>query len=304
MVSLRFVALSGLALALQACSPAASPNSNAPLQTANPDVSVPMGQVVRGAGIEKTQAQPDLIPVKLDRRCRLPKASRNARIVFVSGHTGGRKSKGLLTAYKDAKTRDYLSYQGHAPINLVVTDTSQPVFIVIGARSQNMWTLQTAPGVKIDGVILSAKHGASVANLPDEAKIGFVMGKGSPQKCAFEFTKAIHPDELIAANKRVSYQPTAQDLQRYERSYRDKLKWFKTTFPKKYGGEISEQIHSSASQGFGGVLIGPVPDTPFEAAPVTRVHYPEHMNVAWGTREEATAQLDAYAQAALEALYE
>lgn len=273
-------------IGLAACGPSIDKSKR--LSSSSPEVEMFLGQALSGDPIRVTKSAPELTSVALSKRCSFPKASRNARIVYIKGFGRSAVDAKLHGVYKEESANSFGAILSHSNIDVVVTDTSQPIFLVIGSQSKNMWTLHTAPGVKIDGIAMNTEYGSSLANVPDGAKIGFVAKDGAPQEKCFE--SLVQPrtvEDMVAVNAQVGYKPTKDDLKKYKIYERNSKDWLQNKFPRKFGGQASDTVFADPKRGFKGVLIGALPTEPLKAQPITRVHYPEHLDVMWSNKREA-----------------
>lgn len=247
-----------------------------------------LGQALSGDPIDLTQAKPELVAVNASRNCRHTRASRDAKIVYIRGYSRRFGDEKFHHRFLDEDANRFGAVDSHIPVDIVITDTSQPIFLVIGSLSKHMWTLNVAPGVKIDGVAVSTKYGSSVANLPSDARISFVSDKGSIQAACFkELLEPLTVEDLLAANARVGYEPSTDDLRKYETYEANGKRWMVTDFKRMFGGMPDTEIYAHPERGFYSVLVGALPETPLAAQPITRVHYPDHMSVMWAPRKEA-----------------
>ena len=277
------------ALAVSACGSSSTKiDKKERLQTSNAEDVLYLGNALSGNSIEVTRETPELVPVRHKAGCSFPKASADARVVYIKGFSQRHGGGWIHQRFKDEDANGLGVVDEHERLDVIVTDTAQPVFLVIGSQSTHMWTLHTGPGVEIDGVAMNTEHGSSIANLPKGAKVGFVSKDGSPQKKCFQsLVQPLTVEDMVAINRSVSYTPSDEELRKYEGYERKGRQWLKMKFPAKFGGPASETIFADASKGFHSVLIGPIPDDPLQAKPIRTVHYPAHLEVMWAPRKEA-----------------
>lgn len=68
-------------------------------------------------------------------------------------------------------------------VNVVVTETSKPVFLVLSARRQTLWNIHPAEGVTIDKIVILSNEPNGLANVPDGAEVFALMGEKATERC-------------------------------------------------------------------------------------------------------------------------
>jgi hypothetical protein len=135
------------------------------------------------ASIEQVDEMPNCIFARPDS---------NAKIYLLSSR-GHRTGVGVYTFGQDSvqeKAQVYVNEwrsNGYEPkpstetdshrmelTNVIVTDTSQPVHIVLGSHSKVIYNFHIAPGVKITGVSLIGTASSGVANLPKDVPLAIL----------------------------------------------------------------------------------------------------------------------------------
>ncbi|MGB3627717.1 MAG: hypothetical protein WA989_17965, partial [Henriciella sp.] len=151
--------------------------------------------------------------VDADPNCRMPRPSSRAKLAFVYTYGGGEKTP--LQYVADSKNAGQLqsridrqrliagsmsdssfeqsamasqaaafargnSVEWVTRIDVLVTETDAPVFLVLTSYNAVMWNIQTASGADIDGIIVSAYEGGAIANGVDERRTGFMGFRGAP----------------------------------------------------------------------------------------------------------------------------
>ena len=294
--------ISGLVgLGLAACVPTAptGPDLNMPLHASAEGEAPRYGQVMASVPFMDPQAAPPIESIKIDKRCRMPRASRDAKIVYVYSYAGGTNSP-LIHAYKSAFES---GRERHGRTDIIVTETSQPVFLLLESYNSVLWHLQAAPGVEIDGVAVLSYEGSSLANGPDSRRVGFLGFRGVENHKCFKRGGEPVPVELsVARAKENNYIADQSDRDEWNAKYRALMDWQGRYILQLIGGQIDEQIYRRGAGGFNAVLVGPVPETPFVGQAVTKLQVPDNLNVAWGLYEQAQQELDAIAQRELENL--
>ncbi len=294
--------LAGLAgLGLAACAPTApaGPDLNMPLHSSMAGEAPRYGQVMSSVARMDTQVAPPIEWIKIDKRCRMPRASKNARIVYIYAYGGGSRSP-LVHAYR---TPFDSGRERHGRTDIIVTETSQPVFLLLESYDSVLWTLQVAPGVEIDGVAILSYEGSSLANGPDNKRVGFLGFRGVENtKCFKRGGEPVATDLRVARAAENNYIAGQSDREKWNAEYRALIDWQGRYVLQLIGGQIDEQIYRGSAGRFNAVLVGPVPAEPFAGQAVTRLQVPDNLHVAWGQYEQAMQELDAIAQRELEDL--
>jgi hypothetical protein len=137
--------------------------------------------------------------------------------------------------------------------NVVVTDTSQPLHIVLGGMSRVIYNFQIAPGVKITGVSLLAASHSGVANLPTDIPLA-VLGPTNVSSCnALPHHKPqSHWQLAVLARERDANAQTA--LNRLH----DVHKRFSSYFQSNFG--VDSESRMIGGEGISNYLVGLAPN--------------------------------------------
>lgn len=283
-----------------------------------------VGQVATGQPklVNKQQVAPFEM-VEAEPNCRMPRASSNARVAFVYFYGGGVKTPlqyvadaanaGQMQAQikrsrEFAKQAASSGFQAAALANeaagfargnavewitrtdVLVTETDAPVFLVLTSYNAVLWNIQTAPGVEIDGIIVSAYEGGAIANGVDARRTGFMGFRGAPNKSCYikgrgyplpiekwiENARAQNPDINIAEHRAG-----------WEQKIREGRKFFNNELPRLIGKRPEWIITHGPNTGTRAILVGDVPAQPFEQQPITKLQLPSYVWPFWGTRSDA-----------------
>lgn len=269
---------------------------------------------------------PSFETVDADKNCRMPRPSSGAKLAYVYTYGGGVKTPLQYIADGDnaeaikarmemtravakevsrtgsfeqrAIAGEYAKFaRGNAVewtrrIDVLVTDTSAPVFLVLTSYDSVMWNIQRAPGVQIDGIVVSAYEGGAIANGVDERRTGFMGFDGSPNRSCYLKGRGLPvPVEARIASAR-EMNPDI-DLSGYREQWqadeRAGMEFFRMELPRRFGKVPKWVLANARGEAFKAVLIGPVPDTPFQQQPITRLQIPSYIAPYWGTRGGAFA---------------
>ena len=261
--------------------------------------------------------------VKVDPKCRAPRASRRAKVAYVYTYGGhnevpvhhveaeNNKAANALRqevidfAISEMTDNSFtagmmgrefaqfqMSNQLESPgrVEVLVTETDAPVFLYLSSYNSVLWNIQLAPGAELDGVVVDAYEGGVVANGAPENRTAFkVFSKINGVRCRTKtYGLPIPVAERVASATDLN--PNF-DASRYEdewkRDYKMAQDFFRQTLPKLSGKKPSWILSNARGGDFKAVLIGPVPAAPFEPQPIRRLQMPESVQPFWGTRLQA-----------------
>ena len=137
------------------------------------------------------------------------------------------------------------------------------------------------------GIVVSAYEGGAIANGVDERRTGFMGFDGSPNRgCYLKGRGLSVPAEVrIASARRMN---PDFDVSRYREEWqadeRAGKEFFRLELPRRFGKAPDKVLVDAGGETFKAVLVGPVPDVPFEQQPVTRLQIPSYIAPYWGTR--------------------
>ncbi len=139
---------------------------------------------------------------------------------------------------------------GMGLVDVVVTDTKQPVQLVLANHSETIWNIQLASGVKLSSVTVLSREAAGVANLPDNVPLSIPDGKALG-KCGIVPARKPHTRWAVMNRKSNNYNKDSARI--WRKRYAKYDNWFKRQF-----GASASQNYVSASRG-SHVLVGPMP---------------------------------------------
>ncbi|WP_143435327.1 hypothetical protein [Henriciella aquimarina] len=317
--ALMAVSLGGCDAALSGAGPV-SPET--PMVAGEDQGDVRFGQVMTGAETWRaSDPAPAFEAYEMPTHCRLPRASGTAKVYYLYTYGGGQKvplhvvwrqpgsarmdtrkrvptlpgndpmfSKGSPVHNEMEKLAEARLIGNMRRADVVVTDTDQPVYLVLASYDEILWNLQLAPGVMLDGVSVISYEGAMVANAPEPERVGFISMRNSPNAKCYESPKGreIPVAERVAGAKKLN--PDFDErayLDRWRQDIRDTRKFHTQTLPRLVGARAGVQLYRKKGVGADAVLMGPVPEVPFAPQPVTSILYQSNMIPLWGTRKDA-----------------
>jgi hypothetical protein len=257
---------------------------------ANPAV---LGDVATGQPkLVNSELPAEFEMVRADPNCRMPRPAQGAKLAYVYTYGGGEKTplqyvpgtSNAASLQADIKRSRTIAgtFAGENPessalaseaaafargnavewlsrIDVLVTETEAPVFLVLTSYDAVLWNIQTAPGVEIDGIVVSAYEGGAIANGVDARRTGFMGFRGAPSgKC---YLKGAAYQTLTPA--------------------------FQQSMHKRFGRKASWLLTEPPGTGVKAVLIGDVPDQPFQQQPITTIQLPSYVWPYWGSRDDA-----------------
>lgn len=237
--------------------------------------------------------------------CQLPKAAKAAKVVNINAYEGPNDYYGPLffassTLGVDLKPIRVLEKRANIT-NVIVTETEQPVYLLLSAHDSMLWRIHTAPGVTLDGVsVVSNEPNALMVSGVPARRIGFVNrsnGDKAAQRKSYakRYNKCwrspkgyTNAKAIGTSNKGTGYVYTKQDLERFkagEKAYKNWKFWIG-----QYVGHLDEDMSGYAVRA---ALVGPAPKPGQHLSPTppTNPVYvaKDGYEPFWGTRATAYA---------------
>jgi hypothetical protein len=134
---------------------------------------------------------------------------------------------------------------------VVVTDTSAPLYLVLGGPAKALWNFHVADGVKISRVALIASRDAAVANLPAGVPVSLLAGQQAENCNAIPSRR---PTTRWGIAERAKSDATAKDaLDKRHVAHSNFDRWFEASFAV---DSESVAIGADVASNF---LVGPPP---------------------------------------------
>lgn len=163
------------------------------------------------------------------------------------------------------KTKKVWSYDGSdimRVVNVAVTETSAPVYLVLSSETNVLWNILPAPGVKLSRIALVSSGDIGLANAPEETGVNLLPGS---------ILKGCHtPSPMRRPQEDWGF---VQNVKESGGSYADKALANNIRHASNYQHWLTENFGAEglsgriAQQGLSNVLIGPLPASPDERAP-------------------------------------
>jgi hypothetical protein len=239
-------------------------------------------------------------PVALDPSCRLPRPSRAAEVTSIQIYQGaldlplhfvpieekevtkeneeteedeGRK-KPLIKRWKS-------THRKKSPVKKVdvyVTETRHPVYLILSAYSRTLWVLHLAEKVQLDGVAIVGNEAQALAHLPESARVGFVTQNPIQAACYELVARPV--DETWTSLPRMkdkrsgkTWRKVIGDAREEQRKFRIWLQW-----------RIDSPDTVITAYSTSHVLVGPKPKIRLHQRPLaetTILHTPQ-IKPLWG----------------------
>lgn len=234
-------------------------------------------------------------PVEAAADCTLPRPSQGALVVFVESQSGSGNSP-LVWYHEDKRERGYERsepferLEGAGPrqisvqrMNVVVTETSRPVYLVLAAHDAVLYNLQLAPDVRLDGVALISSEGAALANLPQGVSAGFITGMNNTvhpaqRHCFFSASTPFNAD-MAERELAIRYRVSERDREIFRKREADFRRW--RQYIQAQTGAPGETISAHAPTG---ILIGEAPSSRLTYQPVSSIAYVSEFAFEWQGR--------------------
>ena len=138
-------------------------------------------------------------------------------------------------------------------VDVVVTETSKPVYLVLSDAGNVIWNIQTAENARISQVAIIGSGNSGIANLDKSVPVTILNGENL-KKCHVQPRRrpADHWLFVQRAKKMLSFQET---LQENVTAYRKYSNWFSDNFGQ--GSETGVIGVETVSH----VLVGPLPES-------------------------------------------
>jgi len=148
------------------------------------------------ASPRESDAPARLVAASLSGGCTLPKPSDGAEVVYVEIYAGYDDAPLFFVKHDDIKeVRRYIEATHSRPdlermvkvnaakqVDVFVTETEKPVYLVLAAYDQTIWSLQIADGVELDGIAVLGYEPQALAHAPANVRVAYAVYDKSPQQ--------------------------------------------------------------------------------------------------------------------------
>jgi len=235
-------------------------------------------------------------PTHLSGSCYLPPPSDNAEIVFVEVYSGNETMPLHFVGNDEMDDlRSYIERQGGRPdidrllessaadqIDVFITETDRPIYLVLAAYDETLWSLQLADGVQLDGIAIIGYEAQALAHKPGRVLAAFAVVDDSPQQhCAVTPRRPVNENWRILHREREGQTNLTRTLDEARRGHSAFRSWLATRIG--YPDRTVDAYQTSH------VLIGPKPENRMQYRPLTgaEVIYAPTATPVWGTDGDA-----------------
>ncbi len=252
-------------------------------------------------------APASLAATELPFGCLLPRPSDKAQVVFVEIYSGYDHAPLYFVTENDVKTvRRHIETKQKRPnldrmlnvnaaqqVDVFVTEVEQPVYLVLAAHNETIWSLQIAEGARLDGVSIIGYEPQALAHAPEHARVGFAVVVGSPQGDCVETPQQPVNDTWRALqktnDKRVGegFRTIIDEASQNHDRFRGWLRW--------HVGDPHRTIDAYRTAH---VLIGPKPATRLRYRPLTgtQLTYTPNAIPVWGSKNDVADIIYGFAE--------
>ncbi len=232
-------------------------------------------QAVSGYERAKKTDLPAEIAVLPNGNCRFPRAGDNESLRHVHISHGTQKTSVYQFSNEDIDKRaeryvsTYLKSKGRLKhigeyrddanlINVVVTKTDKPVYLVLTSQSHVIWNIQKAPDAAISRIALVGAKAVGVANVPEGTSV-LASYRDVFKACGVRPFRRPQDDWGLIED---SSRPGMQEVIRKNHGYANEYwRWLLQTFGAPEGGSTVEVL------GISNVLVGDLPPSPEAPVP-------------------------------------
>ena len=193
-----------------------------------------------------------VVPLEAPPHCRFPQPGPSEKLVHVQVGESRQNSNFYMVSRKEITDRagefvERYQRKGKDPgvdsnrrgdrlyvVDVVVTDTQAPLYLVLAAPFNVLWNMQIAPSVEIAQVALVGSKNVAIANLEPDTKRASLSGRQTERCQAEPFRQpASHWSLVKRARKDSGVKDELKNRYAFARAY---SKWFKKNF-----GQSSEK---------------------------------------------------------------
>lgn len=181
-----------------------------------------------------------------------------APLYQMSAEDIGERAKRFVDSYvaTGGKARASVSYEDGDVlrlVNVVVTEKSAPVHLVLASETSVVWNILPAAGAKISAIVVISGDGAGLAGAPEGTVIEAIYGEAL-QRCDVYPARRPKDDWSFVQNAK------GRDNSSMKQALADnnaRASAYASWFSKRFGAPA--EAGAIAHRGLGGVLIGPMP---------------------------------------------
>lgn len=230
--------------------------------------------------------------------CELPRPSEDAKVILVELYGGNNELPLYFVSGKEvAGVASYIEQTGERPsldsmmksnaadqIDILITETAQPVYLVLTAYDEIVWSLHLAEGAKLDGVSVIGDEAQALAHVPEGTPTAIVVLDQSPQRSCVVSPQNPVTDSwkaLKALNRKHGGDGFRRTIDKAERAHQAFRNWLQ---PRVGSVDLSLSAYQTSH-----VLIGPMPSAPIPYRPLTDavIAYSPSASPIWADEDTA-----------------
>lgn len=243
-----------------------------------------------------------LVAASLTNGCLLPTPSAEAEIVYVEIYAGYDDAPLYFVTHDDIKAvRRYIEENHERPdlermvrinaakqVDVFVTETEKPVYLVLTAYDETIWSLQLGDGVQLDGIAIIGYEPQALAHAPSGVRIGYTVYDKSPQRSCMEI-----PQRPVNG----SWKAVAKaEKQRSESGFKKTIKEARQNhyrFRNWLSAHVGRPQRTIDAYRTSHVLVGPPPSARLHYRPLTDAELGFSANAVpiWGDADDAADRI-------------
>ncbi|MDJ0943065.1 MAG: hypothetical protein QNJ30_06355 [Kiloniellales bacterium] len=229
--------------------------------------------------------------------CALPAPSEGAKVVLVEVYGGNNELPLHFISGKDvAGVASYIKSTGERPpldrmvkssaadqIDVLVTETERPVYLVLTAYDEIVWSLHLAEDARLDGISVIGHEAQALAHVPEGLRKAVVVFDQSPQRGCMVTPQ--HPvteswKALKAMNRKHGGEGFRHNLEKADRNHRAFRNWLR---PRIGAVDLSLTAYQTSH-----ILVGPKPAAPIPYRPLSGavIAYSPSASPVWGDEDD------------------
>ena len=226
--------------------------------------------------------------------CELPRPSNQDHLVFVEIGSGSVELPLYFLEHSDVERarnprefplgiRYFVERSDVHQVNVYVTETDKPVYLMLASSSSTLWSLHLAAGVRLDGVAIIGNEAQALAHLLENIPVNFVVNDESQRECGTHVYRPVNETwtMLIKLDRKhggEGFKHTLRETKDGHEHFHDWLYW--------HVGSPDVVISAETTSH---VLVGPKPSVriPYHSLKDTEVLYTPNVKPIWGDESDA-----------------
>lgn len=222
--------------------------------------------LVSGSRLPDGQTPAKIGWLEVAKKCSFPRPAPSETLIQVQTSASGLPTG--IVAFSDAQIQALATTATEQPadpeaarnsasmklVDVVVTDTRGPIYLVLAGGKDILWNIQKAPNAVISHVALVAGDNAGIANLDPSVPVAALTG-ATAADCGVVAARRPSDSWAISAGAKEGDMAAIDEVKLHTERYQRYNAWFQTTF-----GRESESVAIGIAY-MSHALIGPAPDS-------------------------------------------